>query len=318
MKGGTVLVGVSEGLGNMITALPLLKVLAEDLGLTVDVYSTADYGAGLLLERCRYVRKVYHGPGIEEFRGEGVDYERPPRDGYDYVLGGPWPAPEIKDREGAVIAGWRGGDKCAAAEWDVRLDAARKIGWDGKPGSRPNVEDWYRFPFDVRPDRAFDVGIVSGCKPGDFWKRRRYPAMGQLVRLLKRQGLHVVTFGKAGDGADGLGAPHYFAEDLHKLAEGLASCRIVVGIDSGPMHLAASLGCRTVWIFTATSPTKAMPVGGQFIQVCQDIPCRPCFGTPAWEACENWICRDIPADRVLGAAMMQLQAQLVQEQARLA
>ncbi len=51
--------------------------------------------------------------------------------------------------------------------------------------------------------------------------------------------------------------------DLLELTELLAGAAVVVGNDTGPVHLAASLGTPTVAVFTTTSPERNRPLGHQ-------------------------------------------------------
>jgi ADP-heptose:LPS heptosyltransferase len=74
-----------------------------------------------------------------------------------------------------------------------------------------------------------------------------------------------------------LGAPSVLV-----LAGALKECALVVGNDSGPMHLAAALGTRTVSIFGPVDPEVYGPLGQpdelfHHRIVVKDLPCRPCY-----------------------------------------
>ena len=58
----------------------------------------------------------------------------------------------------------------------------------------------------------------------------------------------------------------------------LERCRLFVGNDSGPMHLAAALGVPTIGIFGPGRTTNTAPVGGRgpLRLVARDYPCAPC------------------------------------------
>jgi lipopolysaccharide heptosyltransferase II len=58
----------------------------------------------------------------------------------------------------------------------------------------------------------------------------------------------------------------------------LQRCRLFVGNDSGPMHLAAALGVPTIGIFGPGRTTNTAPVGGRgpVRLVSRDYPCAPC------------------------------------------
>lgn len=87
---------------------------------------------------------------------------------------------------------------------------------------------------------------------------------------------------------------------------------IVIGPDSGPLHLAAAVGTPTVALFGPADPVEFAPWGSpdQHIVLTSNIACRPCrvldWGN---DAPENHPClSDIPVARVLEAARRVVQA----------
>ncbi len=80
------------------------------------------------------------------------------------------------------------------------------------------------------------------------------------------------------------------------LIELLARLDLVVGGDSGPVHLACSLGTPTVMIFGAKDPDRYAPRGGPLAAIYHPIGCNPCRNT--W--CEHVTC----LDRVTSAEVM--------------
>jgi ADP-heptose:LPS heptosyltransferase len=57
----------------------------------------------------------------------------------------------------------------------------------------------------------------------------------------------------------------------------LAACEIVIGVDTGLIHLAAALGRPTVTLFASTSPSLTRPAGpsAQLVEATLDcVPCR--------------------------------------------
>jgi heptosyltransferase-2 len=57
----------------------------------------------------------------------------------------------------------------------------------------------------------------------------------------------------------------------------LNGAEVVVGNDSGPVHLSAALGVPTVSIFGSTSPEWTAPRGKRSKVVASEIKCSPCF-----------------------------------------
>ena len=65
---------------------------------------------------------------------------------------------------------------------------------------------------------------------------------------------------------------------LPVLAEIFRRCRVVVGPDSGPVHLANATGVpRIVMIFGSTSWRRSGPWGTSHHVVSRDLDCQPCF-----------------------------------------
>jgi heptosyltransferase-2 len=65
--------------------------------------------------------------------------------------------------------------------------------------------------------------------------------------------------------------------DLGGLAGVLAHLDLLVTNDSGPMHLAAALGARTVALFGPTDPRRTAPAGEPHTVLYRDLWCSPCF-----------------------------------------
>lgn len=68
----------------------------------------------------------------------------------------------------------------------------------------------------------------------------------------------------------------YLPRRVRELAAVLAEARLLVGLDSGPMHVAAALGVPVVALFGPNVPRRAAPVRGRLAFAEVDLPCRPC------------------------------------------
>ena len=64
---------------------------------------------------------------------------------------------------------------------------------------------------------------------------------------------------------------------LPQLAATLAGACAVVGVDSGPTHLASALGVPTVSIYGATDPALTGTWGGRQRRLQARYPCAPCL-----------------------------------------
>jgi lipopolysaccharide heptosyltransferase II len=83
-----------------------------------------------------------------------------------------------------------------------------------------------------------------------------------------------------------------------QLAALLARCDLLIGIDSGPMHVAAAMGRPVVGLFGPTSPGRTGPLGEGHQVVFHRQPCWPCMSP----TCVDRPCMSsITVDEVLAA-----------------
>ena len=148
--------------------------------------------------------------------------------------------------------------------------------------------------------------------PGGFdarrWQGRHYM---KLAQGLAGEGFGVVLTGTANE------QRHFFQEasikevdapnildlmgqiSLRELMAVIAASNIVVSGSTGPAHLAAALGVRTVSLFDPRrnqSPTRWKPLGQGIILLPEVPTCEKCI----YEACPFWDCLDrITVDEVL-------------------
>ena len=116
------------------------------------------------------------------------------------------------------------------------------------------------------------VGFFPGAAygPSKRWPAERFGAVG--CRLAAERGCRVAIFGSPRDAA---AAAQVAAQvgpaalnlagrtTLTDLAALLTGCAVVLGNDSGGLHLAAALGVPVVGIFGITDPAKTGPLGGR-------------------------------------------------------
>jgi heptosyltransferase-2 len=57
----------------------------------------------------------------------------------------------------------------------------------------------------------------------------------------------------------------------------MEKCNVVVANDSGPMHLAAASGTKTVGIFGSTNPARTAPLGRNATYITKSLSCAPCM-----------------------------------------
>jgi lipopolysaccharide heptosyltransferase II len=173
---------------------------------------------------------------------------------------------------------------------DHLLDAVRPLGATlDRPAPRMYVTE------DERSRARLllsEVGLTPGAflalAPGANWGFRRWPAerFGELAaRASERFGLPCVVTGTAADSdiADRVvaasgGRAVSFAGRLgiRDLAALDAEARAVVANDSGPLHVAASVGAPVVGLFGPNTPEIYAPRGAPSRVVWRRFPCSPC------------------------------------------
>ena len=101
--------------------------------------------------------------------------------------------------------------------------------------------------------------------------------------------------------------PCHHPENLRDLEALLATARLVIGNDSGPMHLAGCLGTPGLALF---GPTNHRQWGAPGITpLVADTPCRPCSAT-ARISCTTPVCMNIPVETVFKECTVLLKGML--------
>lgn len=93
------------------------------------------------------------------------------------------------------------------------------------------------------------------------------------------------------------GRVHNFAGEtnLKELAVLYEQCRLVISTDTGPMHMAAAMGCPVVALFGPTAPWRTGPYGGGHHVVREPVVCSPCLK----KRCHHMTCmKEITPDQV--------------------
>jgi lipopolysaccharide heptosyltransferase I len=144
----------------------------------------------------------------------------------------------------------------AAHVVDQNLELARAV--DSHVGGAPRV-DFSHYPDDPSGklrDLAGRVVLLPGAgKPEKQWSR--FP---ELARVIGKDALVAWGPGER-DLAESIGADVAPQTSLRELAWLLGHARLVIGGDTGPLHLAAALGTRVVGIYGPTNPLRNGPYG---------------------------------------------------------
>jgi ADP-heptose:LPS heptosyltransferase len=158
------------------------------------------------------------------------------------------------------------------------------------------------FPTDEN-DRRFVERLVprdlrfAVLLPTTNWETKRWPveSFASLVKpLMDRFGLQSVLAG----GADAVGLADEMPgvinlagkTNLRQLVALLERAELVIGPDTGPMHIAAALNRPLVTMFGPTDPLETGPYGRMDAVVRLDIPCRGCYSrTCSHQSCLRWL-----------------------------
>jgi len=138
--------------------------------------------------------------------------------------------------------------------------------------------------------------------PTKLWDVGRFAALA--ARIQKELGCGVVFTGSSSDRPviDDIvrrmaNPPLNLAgrTNLKELAYLYTRCRLLVATDTGPMHVAAAMGCPVVALFGPTAPWRTGPYGTGHTVIRTHAGCSPCFK----KRCDHMTCmKEIRVDQV--------------------
>jgi ADP-heptose:LPS heptosyltransferase len=149
--------------------------------------------------------------------------------------------------------------------------------------------------------------VVIGIHPGARirtrqWGAENFHAVGEA--LAEKFGVRIVWFEDPSEkaGADRNGAFISAALPLRQFMALLASCKMLVCNDSGPMHIASALGVPVVAVFGPTEPAWFGPLGEEKkIVMRESFWCRPCADRCIFD--QPYCLRTISIEQVLLTAV---------------
>jgi heptosyltransferase I len=133
--------------------------------------------------------------------------------------------------------------------------------------------------------------------PGANWQTKRWPAKkyAALVKPLKeRFGLETAISGSSADTEIGRQIPAKFdlvgKTNLRQIVALLERARLVIGNDTGPMHMAAAMGIPLISPYGPTDPKRTGPFERESSVVRLELPCSPCYSrTCSHRSCMEWL-----------------------------
>jgi heptosyltransferase-2 len=170
-----------------------------------------------------------------------------------------------------------------------RLLRARGIEPDFEPPRLPVPPAAAERAQDILDTRGLDARRLALLAPGAaFSWTKRWPEerFGELARGLHDRGFSVAfvigrdetAIGQRAAQKSQVPAPVLGADlDPVELSALIARARVLVGNDSGPMHLAAAVGIPVVAFFGPTDPGRTSPTGSPSRILDRYVFCSPCF-----------------------------------------
>ncbi|MBI3008562.1 MAG: glycosyltransferase, partial [Candidatus Omnitrophica bacterium] len=132
--------------------------------------------------------------------------------------------------------------------------------------------------------------LLIGIHPGSRhkyarWVNERFALVGD--ELVSKYNARVIFTGSGNDIATVKDITGLMKKDaiilagrttLRQLAAIIKRCRIYISVDTGPLHMAVSLGTPAISLFSGRDfPEKWAPYGNMNIVIRKDILCSPCF-----------------------------------------
>ena len=139
------------------------------------------------------------------------------------------------------------------------------------------------------------VGLCVGAsKPQKTWAIEHYIEVGRHFETL---GYQIVLLGGAAEAERY--APDFFPASwtnllgktsLLETASVCRKCALVIGCDTGVMHIAAAVNVKTVCVFSYTNPQMHAPFSDKSYVYCLSMPCQYCYDNRTAANCTDYAC----------------------------
>jgi ADP-heptose:LPS heptosyltransferase len=135
----------------------------------------------------------------------------------------------------------------------------------------------------VGPESSRIIGIHPGAsKPLRLWREDRFARLGDLIMKDPRNRVLLIEGPSEGEKVRRIRAamksePLIIRPALRELAAVLRCCDLLVGLDSGPVHVAAAVGVPTIVLCGPAEPEHIRPYSERVsIVIIDGYVCRPC------------------------------------------
>lgn len=141
------------------------------------------------------------------------------------------------------------------------IDWNREVAQAVTPNRSPAEERWNEFASDPQGKVTQYHGRIV-LLPGAGKANKQWPVERFRSIVARHRGRTVVAWGPGErDLAEAVGGDIAPETNLRELAALLKNARVVIGGDTGPLHLAAALGTKVVGLYGPTDPTRNGPYG---------------------------------------------------------
>ena len=153
------------------------------------------------------------------------------------------------------------------------------------------------------------IGLCIGTSiPQKTWPIQKYIEVGE---FFEKKGYSVILLGgkKEAEQFDTLGYRNdrwlnlLGKTDLIGSASECSQCELIIGGDTGIMHMAAAVGTKTLTLFSCSEPTTHAPYSKCSYYYYVPTDCQFCFGTEKMKQCKEYKCLDyIDTERIIEIA----------------
>lgn len=167
-----------------------------------------------------------------------------------------------------------------------------------------------------RRNISYKEGIVA-IFPGARWESKRFPTamfanlINQLHEKYPQYKFLLLGSSDEAESAEAIvqATGDYVsniagATKLGGLVELLRLCKLVVANDSGPLHLAAALGCPTMAFYGPTDPTYTGPDGENVTVFQPNVECKNCLNRVCPDG--SYKCHQLDEEQILKTAVYKL------------
>jgi heptosyltransferase I len=135
---------------------------------------------------------------------------------------------------------------------------------------------------------SFLIGLQIGASfPQKCWPIPKWLAL--MEKLSRNPNFRIILFGDQTDREKLRSERETFSSEiintvgqlsLRQLMALIHRCRVIIGADTGPLHLAVGLGLPVIALYGADAPKWTGPYGEQHRVHYKKLPCSPCYKKP--------------------------------------